>query len=112
MALVQLIQWDHSKRRAFVDWIKEQPDDFSQKIIFPDEAHFEIGGYVNKQNCRIWSEENPRLTHQKTLHSKRVTVWCALWSRGVIGPYFFEDDAGEAVTVNGPRYHEMITEFL
>jgi hypothetical protein len=30
----------------------------------------------------------------------------------VIGPYFFEDGAGNAVTVNGERYRNMITEFL
>ena len=28
--------------------------DFVQKkIIFSDEDHFDLGGYVNKQNCRI-----------------------------------------------------------
>ena len=30
----------------------------------------------------------------------------------MIGPYFFEDGAGNAVTVNGERYRNMITEFL
>jgi hypothetical protein len=30
----------------------------------------------------------------------------------VIGPYFFEKEAGNAVTVNGVRYRDMITEFL
>ena len=40
-----------------------------QKIIFSDEAHFDLGGYVNKQNCLIWDTENPT-------HPKRVTVWC------------------------------------
>ena len=28
------------------------------KIIVSDEAHFDFGGYVNKQNCRIWGTEN------------------------------------------------------
>ena len=28
-----------------------------KKIIFSDEAHFDLGGYVNKQNCRIWGTE-------------------------------------------------------
>ena len=31
---------------------------FWQKIIFSDEAHFDLGWYVNKQNCRIWGIEN------------------------------------------------------
>ena len=25
-----------------------------KKTIFSDEAHFDLGGYINKQNCRIW----------------------------------------------------------
>ena len=33
--------------------------DFGRKIIFSDEAHFDLGEYVNKQNCRIWDTENP-----------------------------------------------------
>ena len=27
--------------------------DFVEKVIFSDEDHFDLGGYVNKQNCRI-----------------------------------------------------------
>ena len=30
----------------------------------------------------------------------------------MIGPYFFENAAGNAVTVNGVRYRDMITNFL
>ena len=30
-----------------------------KKVIFSDEAHFDLGGYVNKQNCRIWDTEKP-----------------------------------------------------
>ena len=79
---------DHLKCRSFFNFINEQPADFSQKIMFSDEAHFELGGYVNKQNCCIWCEKNPLIIHEKPMHSKRVTVWCALWSCGVIGSYF------------------------
>ncbi|GFS92006.1 transposase [Trichonephila clavipes] len=28
---------------------------FHKRILFSDEAHFWLNGYVNKQNCRIWS---------------------------------------------------------
>ncbi|GFT73403.1 uncharacterized protein TNCV_150081 [Trichonephila clavipes] len=27
---------------------------FQKRILFSDEAHFWLNGYVNKQNCRIW----------------------------------------------------------
>ncbi|CAH2087437.1 unnamed protein product [Euphydryas editha] len=46
------------------------------------------------------------------MHPQRVTVWCGLWAGGVIGPYFFENEFGQAVTVNGVRYREMISDFL
>ena len=35
-----------------------------------------------------------------------------MWSRGIIGPVFFQNEQGEAVTVNGDRYRAMLTEFL
>ncbi|GFU88619.1 uncharacterized protein TNCV_4442961 [Trichonephila clavipes] len=35
--------------------------DFHKRILFSDEAHFWLNGYVNKQNCRIWSEDNPQV---------------------------------------------------
>ena len=30
---------------------------WQKEIIFSDEAHFDLGGYVNKQNCRIWGQK-------------------------------------------------------
>ena len=49
---------------------------------------------------------------EKCLYPERVMVWCGLWAGRLIGPYFFEDETGKAVTVNGDRYHRMITQFL
>ena len=86
--------------------------DFGKKVIFSDEARFDLGGYVNKQNCRIWGTENPHAYIEMTTHPKRVTVWCGYWSRGIIGPIFFENEQGEAVTVNDDRYRTMLNEFL
>lgn len=106
---------DHAQRRGFVDWVLEHHQidaDFSRKIIFSDEAHFQLNGYVNKQNCRIWGAENPRIILEKPMHPPRVTVCCAFWAGGVIGPYFFESAAGNALNVNGARYRKMLTEFL
>ncbi|GFT43580.1 hypothetical protein TNCV_3133081 [Trichonephila clavipes] len=34
--------------------------DFHKRILFSDKAHFLLNGYVNKQNCRIWSKANPQ----------------------------------------------------
>ncbi|GFV85570.1 uncharacterized protein TNCV_3773941 [Trichonephila clavipes] len=77
-----------------------------------DEAHFWLNGYVNKQNCRIWSEANPQVYVETPLHPEKLTVWCALGAGGIIGPYFFKNDEGRNVTVNGDRYRAMITNFF
>ncbi|GFT07064.1 hypothetical protein TNCV_1415951 [Trichonephila clavipes] len=49
-----------------------------------DEAHFCLNGYVNKQNCRIWSEANPQVYVETPLHPEKLTVWCALWAGGIL----------------------------
>ncbi|XP_065675584.1 uncharacterized protein LOC136091800 [Hydra vulgaris] len=70
-----------------------------------DEAHFWFNGYVNKQNCRIWSEGNPQVHAEKPLNPEKLTVWCALWAGGIIGLYIFKNDVGD-------RYRAMITDFF
>ncbi|XP_073831484.1 uncharacterized protein [Musca autumnalis] len=89
---IQLVQElkprDHAMRRDFGVWAENEIDldaDFHHKILF--------------------NLETP-------LHPQKLTVWCALWAGGVIGPYFFRNNAGEAVTVNGDRYRAMITDYF
>ncbi|GFV07740.1 DUF4817 domain-containing protein [Trichonephila clavipes] len=108
-------QNDHQARRRFVEWAQNEiavVPDFHKRILFSDEAHFWLNGYVNKQNCRIWSEANPQVYVETPLHLEKLTVWCALWAGGIIGPYFFKNDEGHNVTVNGDRYRAMITNFF
>ncbi|GFX60088.1 transposable element Tc3 transposase [Trichonephila clavipes] len=108
-------QNDHQARRRFVEWAQNEiavVSDFHKRILFSDEAHFWLNGYVNKQNCRIWSQANPQVNVETPLHPEKLTVWCALWAGGIIGPYFFKNDEGHNVTVNGDRYRAMITNFF
>ncbi|GFU56071.1 uncharacterized protein TNCV_3405341 [Trichonephila clavipes] len=53
-----------------------------------------------------------KIVCRNTLHPEKLTVWCALWAGGIIGPYFFKSDEGHNVTVNGDRYRAMITNFF
>ncbi|GFT81823.1 uncharacterized protein TNCV_4336661 [Trichonephila clavipes] len=106
-------QNDHQARRRFVEWAQNEiavVPDFHKRILFSDEAHFWLNGYVNKQNCRIRSD--PQVYVETSLHPEKLTVWCALWAGGIIGPYFFKNDEGHNVTVNGDRYRAMITNFF
>ncbi|GFW42785.1 hypothetical protein TNCV_473751 [Trichonephila clavipes] len=68
------------------------------------QSHFWLNGYVNKQNCRIWSEANPQVYVETPLHPEKLTVWCALWAGGIIGPYFFKNDEGHNVYVKSLVY--------
>ncbi|GFV25190.1 putative DD41D transposase [Trichonephila clavipes] len=110
-----ILQNDHEARRRFVKWAQNEiavVPDFHKRILFSDDAHFRLNGYVNKQNCRIWSESNPQVYVETPLHPEKLTVWCALWAGGIIGPYFFKNDEGHNVTVYGDRYRAMITNFF
>ncbi|GFS84932.1 uncharacterized protein TNCV_1305461 [Trichonephila clavipes] len=108
-------QNDYQARRRFVEWAQNEiavVPDSHKRILVSDEAHFWLNGYVNKQNCRIWSEANLQVYVETSLHPEKLTVWCALWAGGIIGPYFFKNDEGHNVTVNGDRYRAMITNFF
>ncbi|GFU79881.1 hypothetical protein TNCV_577611 [Trichonephila clavipes] len=79
-------QNDHQARRRFVDWAQNEIaviPDFHKRILFSDEAHFWLNGYVNKQNCRLWSEANPQVYVETPLHPEKLTAWCALWAGGI-----------------------------
>ncbi|GFY20090.1 uncharacterized protein TNCV_2147831 [Trichonephila clavipes] len=78
---------DHQARRRFVEWAQNEMavvPDFHKRILFSNEAHFWLNGYVNKQNCRIWSEANPQVYVETSLHPEKLTVWCALWAGGIL----------------------------
>ncbi|GFV42445.1 hypothetical protein TNCV_289321 [Trichonephila clavipes] len=80
-------QNDHQARRRFAEWAQNEiavVPDFHKRILFSDEAHFWLNGYVNKQNCRIWSEANPQVYVETPLHPEKLTVWCALWAGGIL----------------------------
>uniref|UniRef100_A0A1L8EI80 Putative transposable element n=3 Tax=Haematobia irritans TaxID=7368 RepID=A0A1L8EI80_HAEIR len=116
---IQLVQElkpnDLPQRRIFSEWALEKLAEnplFYRQILFSDEAHFWLNGYVNKQNCRIWSEEQPEAVQELPMHPEKCTVWCGLYAGGIIGPYFFKDAVGRNVTVNGDRYRSMLTNFL
>ncbi|GBM19052.1 hypothetical protein AVEN_172514-1 [Araneus ventricosus] len=75
-------------------------------IWFTDEAHFPLNGFVNKQNWQFWGSENPYWCEAKPLYSPKVTVWAAVCSRGIIGPFFIRE------TVTSERYVAILEQFV
>ncbi|GFV80949.1 uncharacterized protein TNCV_2269331 [Trichonephila clavipes] len=68
-------QNDHQARRRFVEWAQNEiavVPDFHKRILFSDEAHFWVNGYVNKQNCHIWSEANQQVYVETLLHPEKT----------------------------------------
>lgn len=111
----ELVPADYRTRLAYSIQIQElarREPYVINNLIMGDEAHFHLNGFVNKQNMRFWGTTNPRIIHQRCLHPVKVTVWCGVHTERVLGPYFFEDDAESALTVNGERYREMLVNFV
>ncbi|XP_023311192.1 uncharacterized protein LOC111692289 [Anoplophora glabripennis] len=116
---IQLVQelkpTDYQQRLDYAIYFRQKAEenhDFIHNLIMSDEAHFQLNGFVNRQNCRIWATENPRVVQQRQLHPLKCTVWCGISSERIIGPYFFENEHGVAVSITGVRYRTMLENFL
>ena len=79
-------------------------------VVYTLERRLEVGLRSTYRRCRFWQKKSSfqmklililaGMYTSKT-RPKRVTVWCGFWSRGIIGPFFVENEQGEDVTV-GP----------
>ena len=79
---------------------------FLSKICFSDEATFHLHGRVNRHNSVIWGTENPKVVDEVPIKSPKVTVWCGLTKKEIIGPYFFEHN------VDSQSYQTMLKTFF
>ncbi len=96
---------DQVQRLDFCRWAVDVADNYAdafRDVWFTDESHFLLSGHVCKQNMRFWANEQPHCFTERPLHSEKLTVWCAMSSHGVIGPYVFKD------TVNSQRYLSLL----
>ncbi|KAI6659460.1 hypothetical protein LOD99_10776 [Oopsacas minuta] len=96
--------------KVLVDKI-EKTKNFLQLLWTSDEAHCYLEGAVNSKNSIYWGSQRPNEVITKPLHSKKVTVWCAVSEKGIIGPYFFEEN-GMTTSINSERYFVMLERFL
>ena len=80
---------------------------FCSLIIMSDEATFHLSGVVNKQNCRIWGEQNPHTFVEYQRDSPKVNVWCAVSQNKIYGPFFFAEK-----TITAGSYLDMLENFF
>lgn len=102
----ELLPPDPVTRREYCQWFMNNLNNNNtlDLTFFSDEAWFHLSGYVNKQNMRTWSSENPHEFIESPLHSQKIGVWMAVSRRRIIGPTFFEG------TVNAERYRRNLLE--
>lgn len=107
--VIELSDDDFDRRIEFCQTMLVQFQNDSSlvnKIIWSDESKFMLSGVVNRHNCCYWAYSNPEIKIPVKNSRMGITVWCGLSSKGIIGPYFFED------TVTGESYLEMLENFL
>ena len=91
-------------RTNFCNSLKAKGDSFLKTILFTDECHFYLNGFVNKQNMRFWGQEKPNTTIEVDPNCPKITTWCGISHDFFLEPYFFP--LGQ--TVNGESYRHMI----
>jgi transposase len=104
----ELLPGDHEARVHYCEWITdvvEHEEDFLDRCFFSDEAWFELSGYVNSQNSRYWSTDNPHLLHNHPLHPVKVGVWAAMTRRRIFFTFF-------NVIVNSEVYKSFIDQLV
>ena len=102
---------DRERRLEFCNRMKRMVEEREINIgiiIFRDESHIYLRGFMNKQNFRKGSRTKPEDVYEKPLHPPKVTVWCGLSSNKIYGPYFFEDPERNPRMVTTDTYIEMV----
>jgi transposase len=108
--LQELKETDYQARVDFANWFLDRMDEdgFQERVLWTDEAHFNLDGSLCNKNCVIWSKDNPCTSVTTSLHPQRVTVWCGFTSRFILPPAFLEN--GD--TVNAERYLHILKEHM
>ena len=111
----KLTDTDKQRRTEMCNRVAERMDRFPNwidKVWFTDEAHFHLNGAVNHHNNVYWGDERPKQIDERCLKGPKVTALCALNAKkGMLGPYWFEDNRGKTVSVNRERYREVLNQF-
>ncbi|GFV72332.1 transposable element Tcb2 transposase [Trichonephila clavipes] len=104
-------QNNHQARRRFVEGAQNEiavGRDFHKRILFSDEVHFWLNGYVNKQNCRIWREANSQVYVETPLHPEKLTVCYDTAEKSEVPPVYINVSISQSV--NCPDVYIRLSE--
>lgn len=102
----ELLQQDMEKRAEFCFTLMEKINDdseFLKNVCFTDECTFTIHNEPNRQNCRMWANENPRLNLMtRSQYPQKINVWAGILGHHIIGPFFLNGN------LNGERFLQLL----
>ena len=78
--------------------------------ILPKKHLFRWSSFRSWRICK--QTKLSHLGHSRPARIHWKADWCGFWSKGIIEPFFFENEQGEAVTINGGCYRAILNEFL
>lgn len=78
----------------------EENHNVLDNLIVSEEAHFYRSELVAEQDTRVWGTGKPKNFHQRALHPRKRTVWCAVMYSKVFGLYF-SNDGGVSGRITG-----------
>ena len=87
-----LLNQHKEERHNFAALVRQQDGEgFLHNVWFSEETYLHLIGMVNKQNVRFWATEHPKNIHESDNYGKKVSVWAAISSHGIIGLFFFNE---------------------
>lgn len=81
------------------------------RIIFSDECWFHRTNFFNSQNFRKWASCRPDDFFANFVNCpETLQVFCLFTTRKVFGPYLYQTQAGDKISVTGDNYRTMLRE--
>ena len=68
---------DPDRRVEFCEWYLDksaEDAEFPEKIVWSDEAIFQLNGSINRHNCTYWALENPHFTMEQIKFARDYSV--------------------------------------
>lgn len=103
----ELKEADYPRRHFFCSQIiqrDQQQTNWSNNMVFSDEATFHLNGQVNLHNSFYYAYGNPHLTTEKPMKSRAITFWAMIsYQHGIIHRVIYD-------TVNSENYASILQE--